>query len=440
MNRSWLCLSFTALCLLWSESATADGESWEHHARPLVPAVARPQASLQACSRNVCIHTVDGKPRVAAATILAALEHGQTAYDALMLQGLPAPPHDGPLGGGPRFDIYLDGSSDHACAWDDLAHLDGRLDQTSAFGLVGTRQLGPQCALASHVARTVSQAFLLGIDPAMHVGTLAMLSSYQASLIAPCGALETAAIDDFQRQPQLSLQAASRLRFSGNMLFPAFLDSNRGDRASGHAMNALLSLATQTTQRNAERWLNEPDLYDALRRLLKPLKQDLSDVLIDFAIARAFVGDRSDGAHIEDTARHGAMGRVRFEWAVKLASLPRRLAPLAPLAPTGASYLWLDLSGATAKDQLTVVAEWEESFVFKWALVKVDAEGRELTRYIGGGVWGSTKLRMSFSKLDDAAGVIIVATHAGNDDRARPYDPDVGISRRASFEVTLYNQ
>ena len=91
----------------------------------------------------------------------------------------------------------------------------------------------------------------------------------------------------------------------------------------------LLALATQRTPAGAWDYKNEPDIFDILRATMRDRGSNLENLLLDFAVARAFVGSRSDGGHLGDVTRFGDAGRVRFEWAVPFASLPRRLAPLA---------------------------------------------------------------------------------------------------------------
>lgn len=406
------------------------------------PSMARPSAERLACSRSVCIHASKAAnwQHTQTPAVVQLLQQAQDAHDSLTALGLWPPLHDAERGGDGRLDLYLEpewkGARAHT---DDRRHWLGP-DRISTFIRLGLGGAASACAIPSHIARSVAQAFILSFDPAVHDGTLSMHSSYLATLLAPCPSLELPAMDAFQRHPEQALNAAHPSSLSGNLLFPAFLDTYYGPGSPGATMHVLLSLASQSSSPDRLDWHNEPDLYDAARRLLKPLDRNLGDLLLDFAIARAFVGNRCDGAHIEDVDRYGSMGRVRFDWSLGLESLPRRLGPLTPPAPTGASYLWLDTRNASAKDRLTVAIEWEESHVFNWALVKIDAQGRERSRHRGGGVWGQSKLRLSLSKVDDAAAVLIVGSHTGNDDRSRPYDPDLGASRRASYEITLYNQ
>ena len=48
--------------------------------------------------------------------------------------------------------------------------------------------------------------------------------------------------------------------------------------------------------------------------------------MVDFAVARAFVGARDDGQHLPGLSWSSGFGRVRFDWVVPFSSLPRRVA------------------------------------------------------------------------------------------------------------------
>jgi hypothetical protein len=222
------------------------------------------------------------------------------------------------------------------------------------------------------------------------------------------------------------------------MLLSAYLDATFGVGMPAAVMTGLIATSGQRTPPKATHWTNEPDIFDALRNVLPTRGKQLGEMLVDFAVSRAFVGSRSDGAHLPDTERFGDLGRVRFEWSVPYESLPRRLGPLRPVQPTGATYLWLDLSKAKPASGVLFIAEWEESFVFQWSLVRVDGGGREIGRANVGGVFGQNLVQLTINDLGEAAGLLIVGTSLGHDDRSHPFDPDDGTPRAAAYEVTLH--
>jgi hypothetical protein len=362
---------------------------------------------------------------------LAALERAVRGLRALDLE----PPRDGGAGGSQAFDLYL--TTDPAlggAAWSEPRLYARGFDRANAFG-IATLERG--CRLDSEMARIVAQAALLRLDGGLEDGTLAMQSSYIARLIAPCAPIETAAIDRFQREPERALSEGKRQRFEGSMLFSAYLDEVHGKGQPGGVVNGLVAIAAQSTPAKATHWQNEPDLFDVLRRLLPARELTLGDALVDFAVARAFFGSRSDGQHLSDGERFGDFGRVRFEWVVPYKSLPRRLAPRAPLQPSGSTFVWIDTRGVPGDRGIVAAIRWEASYVYQWSMVRVDAKGRELGRLNAGGVFGRDSAQLTVETLGEASGLLVVGTSLGDDDRKNAFDPD-RVLGESSFELTLH--
>jgi hypothetical protein len=395
-------------------------------ARPTEPiGVPRPEATRIGCSLTepVCVHALGTVAPAVAARALGAAERTLVGLRAL---ALPGPLGDGALGGGPELDLYLEPGASGARAYPDDPVPAGADDRASGFARIGLAA-GPSCALESNVARAVAAAMLLRFDPAAHESIVAIGSSQLAAALAPCAALEADAIDRFQRHPELGLGRARADRLDGALWFANYLDETYG-KAPLRLWTVLVALGGHRTPPGAATWKSEPDVYDLLRRLLGATGSSLEDALVGFAIARAFAGSRSDEAHLADAARFGAFGRVRFDWSV----------PLRPVEPGGAAFVWLGLGGATERDRLTVVAECEETHAFRWALVTVDAEGRETGRHLAGR-WGEGQVQLSLAKLDDAAGVLVIGAAAGPDDRAQPFHA-ADAPHAAGCEVTLHKQ
>ena len=406
-------------------------------AAPLRPRPGDDQTPIVACSwrHPICVHGATAVPSTALASTLEAAEHAADVYQTL---GVPRPYPDGARGGGPAYDLYLVRGADPVTTVDPVP-TGGSFDRASAFTVLpppSPRAAG--CVLASDVARALSQASLLRLDAGLEAGALAMASSYLASLAAPCTVVEAAAVDDLQRNPERELTAVTPEAFDGAMLFPAFLDERFGNGRYAQPILALVTVAAQKTPPGSWQWHNEPDVFDALRLAGHDRSFSLGDLLLDLAIARAFVGDRSDGGHLADTERFGALGRIRFEWAVPYASLPRRLAPLRPVSATGATYLWIDLAGAPAGAGLTFVADWELPVTFHWAMVRVDREGRDIGRVDVAAIYGSTHAERTVVRLDGLAGLLVVGVNGGDLDRSTPFDPDEGPFEPHGYTVTLH--
>ncbi len=143
------------------------------------------------------------------------------------------------------------------------------------------------------------------------------------------------------------------------------------------------------------------------------------------------MGTRDDGLHLEDAARFGDLGRVRVERSVPVSTLPRRVAPATPLEPTGATDFWVDVSGAPKDAELTFVAEWEVGVLFRWALVKIDANGAEVGRAELAGVNGDTRAEKTIVDIQNLSGILVVGVNAGEHRPAVTRSTPTTITRRA---------
>jgi len=387
-----------------------------------------------ACSyaRAVCVHSTVGVSELAVQRTLSAAEHALLALEALHM---PRPAYDGSRGGSPAFDIYIGPEAPPRRV---------QLDEVSPVGFDSATtflSIAPperDCAGASDLARAIATAGLLRVDAAINDGVLAIAASHFASIAAPCPSVELAAVDAFQRHPEKSLIKSAGDRAVGGMLFSRYLDQTYGTGTPVDVISSLIAVAVQHSPRESWHWQNEPDVFDSLRRNARDLDSSLSSLLLDFAVQRAFIGTRSDGAHLADVVHYGEAGRVRFEWNVDYDSLPRHLAPMRPIEATGSTYLWLDLSDAPPKAEISFVAEWEAPVLFRWALIKVDKEGGEKGRVEIAGVYGNTKVVQSMVELDGLSGLLIVGMNLGDLNRAFPYDPDDEPFAPHGYTVTLY--
>ncbi|WP_437734069.1 hypothetical protein [Sorangium sp. So ce1335] len=404
--------------------------------RPVGSPVQRPDdrdVPQRACSFTLplCVHAPADVSGQSVLDALSHLEAAMRAYDAL---GLPRPLPDGQRGGGPSYDLYLERGPRRGPlrVGHDMRALGERFDAASAFAVAAAPAPGRGgCASASDAAYALGHAVAARLDAGAEEGAVAMAASYLAAIAAPCPAEELAAVDAFQRAPERALTGAALGGLDGALLFPWYLDDAHGTGTPAQVAMSLLAIAAQPTPAGAARFRGEPDVFDALRASLRARGKDVDDLLLDFAVARAFLGSRSDGAHLSDAARFGDFGRVRFEWSLPYATLPRRVAPLRPIEPTGATYLWLDLSAENANGgadlaaaEITFVADWELPALFRWAIVKVDRQGAEAGRVEVAGIFGSSRAQRTVVGLDGLAGLLIVGVNAGSMIRSRPFDPD----------------
>ena len=380
--------------------------------------------------------SADSAPGRRTAWLARTLRAADGVLDAFDAMGLPPPLADDGRAGSDAYDVYLDPDASSVRTVADARDPIARSDRASAFTMTPPPGPGTSCSFQAELARSLAEAVLLGLDAAVHPSTLRMQASYLATLAVPCLEVELGAIDQAQRSPELSLGFAPADGPSGLLLLPAYLDAAYGTGKPGAVMTGLIAVSQQLTPDKAETLVDEPDAFDALRHAATARGTTLDDILLDFAVSRAFVGSRSDGAHLPDTERYGDFGRVRFEWSVPYPSLPRRLGPAWPIEPTGASYLWLDLADAPKGAELLFQAEWQSPTVFAWALVKIDRQGIEIGRVVSPAVYGNDKVQRTVADLDGLAGVLIVGVNLGSDDRSHPFDPD-DPGTPAEYGVTL---
>lgn len=392
--------------------------------------------AARACSfvAPVCVHLAPEVPGWAGREVLAAAESALSGYRAL---GLPMPLADASRGGSAAYDVYIGEGDAPSETVPDLETEPLPLDQTAAYTLLAAPStLG--CDLSFEVARRAAEAIVWRLDAGAERGIVAAATSYLASIVAPCSALETPAIDAFQAEPHRAMTSPAATVAHGALLFPMYLEENAGSGDPGRLLMSLFAIAAQKSDPASPSWQNEPDTFDALRSSLRFRRGSLDDLLLDFAVDRAFTGERSDGAHLWATDLYGAAGRVFFEWSVPFDSLPRRLAPARPLEPTGATYIWLDLTGAPIDAEITFVADWELPAVMRWTLVKVDRNGAEAGRVDIAGIFGSAHVERTLVLRDDLSGLIVVGASTGSLDRSQPFDPDDAPFMPHAYEVTLY--
>jgi hypothetical protein len=389
----------------------------------------------------VCVHARRGvAPDVVLGTLTALERASSSLVDTV---GLPRPLADGRAGGSPAFDLYLvprgapelDGAP-VATARDDPEP--GPLDRASAFALL--REDTPAgCVRLNLVARALASASAWGIDAGEAPAFRESSAAYLAELVAPCGTVTSELVDEFQSHPERALVTPGSSGPAAGMAFAWYLDATLGSGAPGIVPAALGAVSGQRTPPGSFRWHNEPDLYDALRATLKARTppSSIGDLWTEFAVARLFMGSRDDGVHFPETAFTGNAGRIRFDWSVPYASLPRRLSPERPIDPSGATYVWIDLRGAPKQARLMFRIEWEAPVPFRWALVRVASDGTEASRVLVTPQQKATFTEKNLDALDGLAGVAVVGVNVGDLALDDPFDPDHAPYEPHSYVLTV---
>jgi hypothetical protein len=367
----------------------------------------------------VCVHRGPGVDPGVAAQALVALENAHARLVEVLR--LPAPAADAGLGGTDALDLYLaQESSGLEVSAEPIATLG--FDRAAAHCRLG--RAAPH-RLARDATLCVGEAVALGLDPAETPHLRRAYATHLWHVVGYPTGDDLESLDDVQANPERAIATREVSATSeGAALFFDYLDATRGYRQSGSLATSLLSVAANKTSPAAFAWDNAPDVFDALRRSLDDSPRDMATLMAGFAVERAFLGARDDGTHLPALMWAGAFGRPRFDWFIKLSSLPRRVASLRPIEPTGAMYVWVDLDVPLGEKELAIQAEWESPVSFQWAVVKLDAEGRELGRHYAPFLERGTAAQQTLSSLEGVKSLLIAGTNLGGVTLAHPFDPD----------------
>jgi hypothetical protein len=386
----------------------------------------RPTGGERVCAvaRPVCVHGFRG---LEASTLLAALDALELAFDRVTVGlGLPAPLGDDGRGGSDALDLYLLPSDRTTLAFDRV-HVypdtprPGGFDRASGF----CTALADAPALLERAATLcVGEAVALALDAGETPDVRRAFATELWWIVGAPTSFDLEAIARVQARPREAIAARDLAATSeGHALFLDYLASKLGAGGPADFATALLAASAQTTPAESPVWQNEPDWFDVLRHTLPPGEAAMADLLGDFAVARAFLGEREDGRHLPELRWAGFFGTPRFDWSIPFSTLPRRV-ELTPLEPTGAGFVWLDLTGAPSGFTLGFQATWEPPAEFQWELVEVSARGE------------FTRLRVPFQEradvaearlvnVHDARAILVVGTHLERVDADHPFDPDV---------------
>ncbi|MEI9941492.1 MAG: hypothetical protein WDO69_30090 [Pseudomonadota bacterium] len=381
----------------------------------------RPHSIGAACSARlpVCVQRGSGS---SADQTLRALEALELAYDRVIgALNLPAPMADDGHGGSDALDWYLTGENPElATEYDALSS--SMLDRAAAFCLSSASD--DALSLERNATLCVGEAVAKRLDPGEPAAIQRAFAGELWWLTGRVGSLDVQAIDDAQAHPERALAARSAEPNAAATLLFEFLESARSSQASAGLVTSLLSAAASHTQAGAFEWNNEPDVFDVLRHSLDEDTGKLATLLSEYAVSRAFLGDRDDGTHPPFLEWAGAFARPRYDWTIKFSSLPRRVRASRPIEPTGIELIWIDLDEVPIGVSLGFESEWEAPVSFKWRLISVDDQGREMARV---DVPFQERGRSSEGRVVNLTGVravLAIGINMGGVDLAHPFDPD----------------
>lgn len=397
-----------------------------------VGAAPRPTDATRACSLRlpVCVHA----PVQRAAGLTPALAALERAYERLVFAaGMPAPNSDFGLGGSDSLDAYLEAREQPLLVEADPAEV-GAFTETSAWCRL---PLQDDVLLDRSATLCVGEAIAQRLDASEPPHLRRAFATWLWWLVGQPTSLDAEAIDDAQAHPERAIATRDLSNESeGAALLFEYLESVRSTRPWGELSAALFGTAVSSNQKLGLFYDNEPDLFDVLRHSLNEENDRFASLMINFAVARAFVGARDDGQHLPTLDWSGDFGRLRADWVVKFSTLPRRVLVNPPLDSTGSVMLWLDLDEVGLGAALGFHAEWEPPVSFQWQIVKIGPNGDEVARIDVPFQERAHDADARLQNLDGASAILIVGTNLEGIDLSHPFDPDV-----APFEphaATIY--
>jgi hypothetical protein len=434
-------LGVLALLAGWTGTArasTPDGPPIRYGTRPAL------EHEVRACSfrEPLCVHAGG---QVASAHVLEVLASAERAWQAATW-GLDLPPPDPDLSTG-AFDLYLTEEITGAEAELGERDLVASFDRANAFVRVDPSLEG--CGLDTALARETARAILWRTAPATDSGTARAEAGYLARLMTPCALEAPGDVDAFQSHPEASVTGSLRgsstnatpdfptTYADGASLFYWWLDYSFGNSPGG-VVRALWALSPTLTPPGSSLWSGRPNGFDVLRASFKDALttgSTIDDLWLDFAVARAFVGATSDSDRMPETRALGTAGGLSLAWSVDWPRAPRTLASGRAVEPTGAAYVGVDCQVAPKGARLRFEAEWEEHAKMRWAVVKLDARGRERAEIAIQGADRGTRAQATVVDLDEVARVLFVGTNTG--DPFLAFDPSDQTPEPHGWQVSV---
>ena len=381
----------------------------------------RPHSIGAACSARlpVCVQRGDDS---SASQALGALQALELAYDRVVgALSLPAPLPDDGHGGSDALDWYLTGDAREFVTERDALG-SGMFDRAAAFCVAGASS--DALLLEQSATLCVGEAIAKRLDPGEVPAIQRAFANELWWITGRIGSLDVQAVDDAQARPERALAARSGGTSAAASLLFEFLEHARSSQTPGGLVTALLSSAASHTAPGALEWNNEPDVFDVLRHSLDEDTGKVATLLGEYAVSRAFLGDRDDGTHPPFLEWAGAFARPRYDWTIKFSSLPRRVRASRPIEPTGIELIWVDLDEVPIGVSLGFESEWEAPVSFKWRLISVDDQGREMARV---DVPFQERGRSSEGRVVNLTGVravFAIGINMGGVDLGHPFDPD----------------
>ena len=396
----------------------------------------RPPVTASLCSfrRPVCVHAAAGATEGELADALQAFE---VAYERVVLAlGLPTPLGDADAGGSDALDWYLTSPTAELTVEQEALSL-GRMDAAAVFcrgGASGGELTRRQATLC------VAEALASALDAGEGSDARRALALELWWITGSKTALDVQVVDDAQRHPEAALALDDPARDGAAGHFAMLLDmleTTRSAASPGVLSASMFSAGGSRTPPAAARFDNEPDVFDVLRHSMDDELPRYADLLVDFSLRRALTGDREDGTRLPSFAFAGSFARSQFDWVIPFSTLPRRVLSGVPVAQSGTQLIWVELDDAPIGAAVGFRAEWEAPVAFKWRILLIDREGREVRRLDVAFQERGTSADGRVLRLDGAKAIVIAGVNLGGVELAHPFDPDVSPFEPAACTVYL---
>lgn len=383
------------------------------------------QGSLRAPRVPVRVH---GVTQSSADELRTALSDAERAYELIVdRMHFTAPLFDGTRGGGPELDLYL--VDDVPFVRVDADAIDYSEPWDCSPAVIRVRRGLPPAARRRAITEGVAHASLLAADArqarAYRVAFASAIAARALGEGADDAALTRAARDIGAGLFVTPDDEASR----GEAVFFDLL-SSRFDDGTHSLWRGLSQMLVARTPGGAARFADEPDPFDAFRRLLRSEPGAFDGFLLDYYAARALTGtpgDRFDSVGFRADA-HLAPEPLR---TVRARDLPQWITSSRPLGQLGAAYVVIETAGL----QEATLSLWFHGAPWRqWAVTAVRLDGLDRDRGrapsppVLDGEWSTT---IELNPAD--ARVLVVVVDKGDQlaDLDRPTDRD------GSFAINL---
>lgn len=398
------------------------------------PRPAAAEGSLRGARVPVRVHAV---ARTSADELRGALADAERAYELIVDRLHFTPPmFDGTRGGGPELDVYLVDEGSSVTATVDADALDYAEPWDCAPAVIRVRRGLSPTARRRAITEGVAHASLLAADARQARAYRVAFSSAIAARALGEGA-DDAALTLAARDVGAGLFATPDNESSrGEAVFFDLL-SSRFDDGSLSLWRGLSQMLVARTPAGASRFADEPDPFDAFRRLLRSEPGAFDGFLLDYYTARALTGtpgDRFDSVGFRADAQL-APAPLR---TVRARDLPQRILSSRPLGPTGAAYVVVETAGL----QEGTLSLWFHGAPWgHWAVTAVRLDGVDRDRGrapsppVLDGEWSTT---MELSAADSKVLIVVVdkGEHFADLDHATDRDGSFAINMALTNAVT----